>query len=130
MAAALLLCLRQLHNRLIFCLFTWQRLVTMLIPPVQKKARATVLDGGCNPRRSDHTLMRLMTGYPAAAPAAQRCAYVAGQLGLAGHADPGRLFAVGQLMPGALLGMTGDEAARAACRKQAEHSIPKGRVTL
>eukprot|EP00878_Enallax_costatus_P032557 GHUV01035790.1.p1 GENE.GHUV01035790.1~~GHUV01035790.1.p1 ORF type:complete len:343 (+),score=85.48 GHUV01035790.1:708-1736(+) len=50
--------------------------------------------------RSDHTLMRLMTGYPAAAPAAQRCAYVAGQLGLAGHADPGRLFAVGQLMPG------------------------------
>ncbi|KAF6260765.1 thiamine diphosphate-binding protein [Scenedesmus sp. NREL 46B-D3] len=50
--------------------------------------------------RSDHTLMRLVTNYPWQSPPQQRCAYLARELGLAGPADPCRLYAVGQVMPG------------------------------
>lgn len=50
-------------------------------------------------RRSDQTLLRLVTGYPSSAPASQRCAFIGEQLGLQGPATPDRLFAVGELMP-------------------------------
>lgn len=64
--------------------------------------------------RSDHTLMRLVGGYPSAASPAERCAYIADQLSLAAPADPGRVFAVGQLMPGQQRTHGGQQIAHAA----------------
>lgn len=52
--------------------------------------------------------MRLVTGYPAAASAAERCNYIAAELGLTGPVDPNRLYAVGHLMPGKLLQLLAD----------------------
>lgn len=49
--------------------------------------------------RSDHTLMRFVTGYPASASPAARCAFLAAELGMQGPADPDRTYAVGQFMP-------------------------------
>ncbi|WIA12981.1 hypothetical protein OEZ85_006593, partial [Tetradesmus obliquus] len=48
---------------------------------------------------SDHTLMRLVANYPWQQQPQQRCGYLAQELGLAGPAEPGRTYAVGQLMP-------------------------------
>jgi len=44
-------------------------------------------------------LLQLVNKYPRAAPPAERCAFIARELGLDGPADPERLFAVGEYMP-------------------------------
>lgn len=48
--------------------------------------------------------MRLVANYPWQQQPQQRCGYLAQELGLAGPAEPGRTYAVGQLMPRACSG--------------------------
>eukprot|EP00879_Flechtneria_rotunda_P031152 GHRR01034006.1.p1 GENE.GHRR01034006.1~~GHRR01034006.1.p1 ORF type:complete len:719 (+),score=247.47 GHRR01034006.1:550-2706(+) len=56
--------------------------------------------------RSDNTLMRLVSGYPAPASSteAERCAFIAAQLNLEGAVHPDRRFLVGRVMPRAAEG--------------------------